>query len=366
VGYSNPRTRRCASQLGKDNGMRSNPRPAIPRRAARSCAVLALLLNAACGANSSASATSPDTTVSGPTSPGAFTIRMPIDASDTAHNAYGLWPYGVHGGGHASDGHPGWDIEFRLGANALAAADGIVDSMVAAMTPGAVAVQLRHTVGGRAYRTVYQNIGTLAAGITVNASVKAGQAIGVPVTQTLMIGTSNVTFAMIHFQVDDFSNPPGGLTNPMATGPDLYMDAAARPLMDAIWSEASYNQELCEPFVSNPRGATFPLTRVWTRESGAGFARIEFTRLDVNTSDYEYRLFGDGGTVVESGTLRLSANGRPPTSVTLQPSSGAARPALFDIAGDTMRIDIRAPGAPTPTSLAAATVYRTTNGVGSN
>lgn len=320
--------------------------------------VVAVVMACACGTSSSTRPTTQTTPTAG--TPGAFAIRMPLEVADAASNAYGLWPYGVHGGGHATDGHPGWDIEYRLGSSALAAADGVVQSIAPATTPGAVGIQLMHTVAGRNYRTVYQNIGVVAAGITVGASVKSGQALGIPVTQTLMMGSSSVTFAMVHFQVDDFLAPPGGLTNPSAAGPDAFLDAGGRAAFDAIWSTSSYNQEFCEPFPSNSRAAGFPLTRVWTREQGPGVPRIEFTRLDVNSNDYDYRFLDEAGIVTETGTLQVSVAGRPPASVTLQPAgAGPRRLALFDIFGDTMRIDISAPGGSRPGSLATATGYRT-------
>jgi len=324
-----------------------------------------VLLASGCGRSSSTlpagGATPTSATPPGPTVSGAdFTIRMPIEIGDAANNAYGLWPYGVHGGGHAADGHPGWDIEYRPGATAVAAAAGTVQSVVAATTPGAVGVQLTHAAGGRTCRTVYQNIGTLAPGIVVGAGVSAGQAIGIPVTQTLMIGSASVTFAMIHFQVDDFSAAPGGLTNPNAVGPDAVLDAGGRAVFDLIWNGSVYNQELCEPFPSNPRGAAFPLTRTWTRQSGAGAARIEFTRLDVNTNRYLYSLFDDRGVQTDSGTIELSTSGRPPSVMTLQPAGGGARRmGLFDIQGETMRLAVGAPGGSAPGSLVGAAVYHT-------
>jgi hypothetical protein len=61
---------------------------------------------------------------------------LPVAAGDIASNAFGLNPFGIHfggtgPGGHASDGHPGWDVEFQVGASVLAAADGVVQSVFA-------------------------------------------------------------------------------------------------------------------------------------------------------------------------------------------------------------------------------------------
>ena len=37
-----------------------------------------------------------------------------------------FWAFGVHGSGQAFDGHPGWDIEYRIGASIIAPADGTI------------------------------------------------------------------------------------------------------------------------------------------------------------------------------------------------------------------------------------------------
>src|SRR5688572_27577948 len=55
--------------------------------------------------------------------PGVLTIGMPIDAADVATTAFGLAPFGYHGADHAEDGHPGWDVEYRIGGVVRAAAD---------------------------------------------------------------------------------------------------------------------------------------------------------------------------------------------------------------------------------------------------
>ena len=69
---------------------------------------------AACSGPSQPSA--PTATASAPASSTPFVIDLPIAAGDGATLAYGIWPYGVHGGGHALDGHGGFDVEYRIGA----------------------------------------------------------------------------------------------------------------------------------------------------------------------------------------------------------------------------------------------------------
>ena len=86
---------------------------------------------------------------------------MPIDAADVANTAFGLAPFGYHGADHAEDGHPGWDIEYRIGGIVRAAAAGTVQSVFPdPFTPGRFTVQLEHLVGTHHYRTVYTNLAT--------------------------------------------------------------------------------------------------------------------------------------------------------------------------------------------------------------
>ena len=88
-----------------------------------------------------------------------FVIDLPIAAGDGATLAYGIWPYGVHGGGHAVDGHGGGlDIEHRVGAPVLAAA-GVVESVIAdARDPDRKVVHLTHARDRGQYRTDYGNL----------------------------------------------------------------------------------------------------------------------------------------------------------------------------------------------------------------
>ena len=125
----------------------------------------------------SASATTTTTALTGA---GDFRVDLPVAASDVGDAAFGLVPFGVHLADHGLDGHPGWDVEYRVGASVLAAAAGTVQSAVAdGFTAGYTTVQLSHQAGGKSYRTVYTNVGTLAPGIAPGATVTAGQPLGI-------------------------------------------------------------------------------------------------------------------------------------------------------------------------------------------
>jgi hypothetical protein len=69
------------------------------------------------------------TTVSNPQGDTIATIELPIAPGDAANVAYGIWPFGVHGSSHAVDGHPGFDVEYRVGASVRAAADGTLQNL---------------------------------------------------------------------------------------------------------------------------------------------------------------------------------------------------------------------------------------------
>jgi len=48
------------------------------------------------------------------------------------------------------------------------------------------------------------------------------------------------------------------------------------------------------------------------------------------------------------------------STIELRPSgAGTSRLGVYDVVGDTLRIDIATPGAPRPSDLARASVYRT-------
>jgi len=299
--------------------------------------------------------------VSSPAAAG-IVVQLPIAPGDSARAAYGLAPFGIHFSNHGSDGHPGIDFEYRLGASVLAAADGVVQSVFSGDGQHFV-VQIMHTIGTSNYRTVYNSVTNVPANITPGASVSAGQPVGTAPSYTQWIGSSQITYAMTHFQLDDFSINNSGSTNPNAVNPEPSFSATAHQQFAAIWATAVYTPEFCEPFVGNPRTINLPLTRTWAKASGTLAQRIDFTRTDPGLSgrSYDYALYAGDGSLLESGTVsNFNTNGSPYSTLDLQPSGGGpARLGLYDIVSDLMRIDFAAPGAARPADLSQASAYST-------
>ncbi len=196
-------------------------------------------------------------------------MNLPIAPGDSGTNAYGIWPFGVHGGSHALDGHPGFDIEFRPGASVLAAADGTVQNVTAdSAAAGRYVIRIDHVVGQAHYATDYTNVSAIAPGVAPGQTILGGSPLGTAGTQTQFIGSSLVTWAMTHFQVNDFSRNEG-LSNPNAVSPEAVLSAAGRATFETIWQTAAYQTEWCEPFATNSRLAGFPIPRTWTIQSGS-------------------------------------------------------------------------------------------------
>jgi hypothetical protein len=243
-----------------------------------------------------------------------FSIALPIQAGDSARIAYGIWPYGVHGGGHP-EGHPGWDFEYAPGAMVRAAADGVVREITANTEIPGLPSQFDVRVQNRpGYRTHHDLMAALEAGITVGAGVVTGQALGT---------AGNVgPFRETHFGLD---------RNAGSVCPLSYLNASSLALFNSLWQTAAYEEELVEPFPCNPIGATFPLTRLWTRSSGSLPATIEFSHLGPHPTDYRYTLRNLLGGIVQSGVI-----------VALQPSATL----------DSGTFDLQPDGSPTPTQFA--------------
>jgi len=294
-----------------------------------------------------------------PPAPGTvLSIAMPIDSADIASNVFGLLPFGYHGADHAGAGHSGWDIEYREGAPARATADGVVQAIEPDLIfPGRTRVTIEHALGAHIYRTVYANLSSIREDIILEGPVVRGQPIGVAGTVSTTIAGTAATYAMSHFQVDDFETHREGL-DPKAVSPEPFLNAEARALFDRLWLRSVFLQELTEPFISTTRDKRFPLTRTWRLESGDGPAGLSFTRPIVVRADHEYLVLTQSGTAIESGAVTLRVLARPFPTIDLVTPTGP-RLGIYDIVGDQMRLSLGSPGAPRPIDLGAASVYRT-------
>lgn len=301
----------------------------------------------------------PPATPSLPTNvPGVLSVIMPIEPGDSANTAFGVAPFGYHGADHAGDGHTGWDIEYRIGGVVRAAAAGTVENVFPdPFTPGRLTVQLEHIIGTHHYRTIYTNLANVNSDIAPPEVVRAGQPIGAAGTLSLTIGTTPVTYAMTHFQLDDFEYYRE-IPNPNAVSPEPFLTAEAKLLFDALWSRAAFVHELVEPFVTNPRVLSFPASRTWMRAGGNGPAGIRFTRHRAEAAEYEYALLAESGTVIETGAVAINVTARPyPLIALTAPTS--VRLGLYDIVSNEMRLALANPGSPRASDLSGASVYRT-------
>lgn len=300
------------------------------------------------------------TTVVPPAVGAVLSIAMPIDLPDIASAAFGLLPFGYHGADHAGDGHSGWDIEYRQGALVRAAAAGVVQAIEPdTIVAGRTVVRIEHLIGDHIYRTVYANLSSAGTDIVLNATVRQGQAIGVAGSVTATIGTIPVTYAMIHFQVDDFETHREG-PDPKAVSPEPFLTAQGRGVFDRLWALSAFAQEITEPFISMSRDQRFPLTRTWRLESGDAPAGLAFTRRSAVGTDHAYLVLTQSGTAIESGAVALRVLSRPFPTIDLVTPTGP-RLGIYDIVGDRMRLALGSPGARRPTDLGVASVYRTSS-----
>jgi hypothetical protein len=286
------------------------------------------------------------------TVPGVLSIGMPIDSADTANAAFGMIPFGYHGGGHTEDGHAGWDIEYRIGAAVRAAAAGTVFSIEPDLISlGRTTVVLEHVIGEHFYRTHYSNLASVASDLDIDDLVLAGQPLGIAGTISATLLNTPVTYAMTHFQLDDLEFHRE-IANPKAVSPEPFLSATGKALFERIWTGAIYLQELVEPFATNPRET--PVTqRTWMRAGGDGPAGIRFLRLG---TAYSYELLAESGTVIEVGSAALRRTGGT-ASIDLV-SQTAVRLGVYDIVSNEMRLSVASPGLARPSDLSAASIYR--------
>jgi hypothetical protein len=290
------------------------------------------------------------------TVPGVLSVAMPIEPGDMATTAFGLTPFGYHDADHASEGHPGWDIEYRIGGAVRAAAAGTVDTVALDPVTGRTTVQLQHVVGTHFYRTVYTNLSSVSAEVIDDAPMRAGQAIGIAGTLSATVGTTPITFAMSHFQLDDLEFHREG-PDPKAVSPEPFLGADGRAVFDRMWPTAVFAHELVEPYATNPRDPA-PVSRTWTKAGGDGPAGIRFRRRAGSSVEYDYEILAESGTTIEIGTVTLSLTSRPFPAIDLVSPIGR-RLGIYDIVSNEMRLLLAEPGEARPTSIAPASVYRT-------
>jgi hypothetical protein len=328
--------------------------------------VVAVLAAASCTDRNLPTAATP---VAGPTPPlvppplptnvpGVLSIQLPVASGESATTAFGLTPYGFHGADHAQNGHPGWDIEYRIGAAVRAAAAGTVDAVFPDPSfPDRSTVQLAHLVGEHHYRTVYTNLVSVPSSLAPGAAVTAGETLGFAGAVSTTVGNTPITYAMIHFQLDDLEYHREG-PDPKAVSPEPFLSADGKALFDRIWPTAAFASELVEPYATNPRTLAFPASRTWTKAGGDGLAGFRFTRRDARGASYEYALLTESGTTIETGTVTLGLTARPfPTIDLVSPT--ATRLGIYDIVSGEMRLMLANPGESRPTGMNAASVYRT-------
>ena len=155
------------------------------------------------------------------TVPGVLSVAMPIDTFDAANAAFGLLPFGYHGGGHTEDGHAGWDIEIAHRRASACCGDRYrhqrgARSDLARFEPQSCSSMLS------ARTFIARTIRTSPASPLKSSSMQAvvvGQTIGT-VARSRVIGNASITYAMTHFQLDDLefhrevANPKAVTPNP--------------------------------------------------------------------------------------------------------------------------------------------------------
>jgi hypothetical protein len=268
----------------------------------------------------------------------SFKIGLPIKLEDSEDRAMGLLPFGIHIADHGIDGHPGWDLEYKLDAPILAAADGQVSHINKSSDYNDYNLRIDHRFGNENFATDYVHVGTLAPEITKGAKIKKGQVIGKPAIQTRRLGKNEITYSIIHFQLNDFSKNEG-LTNPNAVNPGDYLDQEGEKNFNAIWKNADYSVEIFEPFSNNPRDIKFPQITRWQLKSG-DVQYLEFRRNDAKNPVWEYTFLGSDGTTKEQGSIMVNTEPQVGLLVEFTPQNGTKKTGQIEIFDDTMNLEL--------------------------
>ena len=289
-------------------------------------------------------------------------IEMPVKIADVQGKYFGLIPFGAHIPGHGPEGHAGYDLELRPNTYIYAAASGLIrDIALDKSSPGCSTITITHRFNGDDYVTTCTGIAEVAFGIRKAMPVQIGQMIGKTGLQEVTINNNRIEYSMIHFQLDNYSmtnkwalekleHPP--LTDIYAVNLQNYLSDTGKAVLAEAWKTARYEQQLCEPYMNNPRVITDPmdlnavnpvLKRTWTKSGGPqGHAqKIRFTRPDLKSMEYKYELMDDRENVFEAGTAVVYSYQYDNISlINMKPANSAAKRAgTFSIHDSELKLD---------------------------
>jgi hypothetical protein len=271
-----------------------------------------------------------------------FSIGLPVSPSGHDNQVFGLWPYGVHGGGHP-EGHPGLDFEYAVGAKVIASTAGpiVVIRQNTSHLPAILWSVVQEPRPG--FKVIYDEVANLPPSIVVGTVLAEGDVVGDPYDKT--------TFRSNHLGV-------------MVLGehlcPSDYWHTTAQAQMDAFWPQCFFAEEPAEPRMHNPTQVTFPLTCRWeldTPGSGSSTAEVHFIRLDPTDWSFSYAFLDSGGSTLEWGAASFNM-AVPWGTVTFTPDSSlglSKRFGTYDIVEDVLTLDWDSAGF--PADLSGASLY---------
>jgi len=104
-------------------------------------------------------------------------LSLPVNPKDIRYRYYGIWPFGIKGGGHP-EGHPGIDFELKTRAEILAVASGTVIRIGSnPQWPNEYTLQIKYTSqSGNVYTFWYDHLGEVF--VKMGDKVQRGEIIG--------------------------------------------------------------------------------------------------------------------------------------------------------------------------------------------